>query len=80
MIILMAAGAEPEIEHLINRRSRNHRSAKIASIAPWRSGFKKVGRQQVNKAMLDDEVKTRSWWVKSRSLELFTGGEEILHQ
>ena len=31
MIIHMAAGAEPEIEHLINRRSRNHRSAKIAS-------------------------------------------------
>ena len=44
MIILMAVGAEPEIEHLINRRSRNHRSAKIASIAPWRSAFK-IGRK-----------------------------------
>ena len=44
MIVLMAAGAEPEIEHLKNRRSRNHMSAKIASIAPWRSGFK-IGRK-----------------------------------
>ena len=52
MIIHMAAGAEPEIEHLINRRSRNHRSAKIASIAPWRSGFK-IGRK------LGDDKTTR---------------------
>ena len=54
MIILIAAGAEPEIELLINRRSRNHRSAKIASIAPWRSAFK-IGRKLGDdKVMLED--------------------------
>ena len=52
MIVLMAAGAEPEIENLINRRSRNHRSAMIASIAPWRSAFK-IGRK------LGDDKSTR---------------------
>ena len=52
MIVLMAADAEPEIEHLVNRRSRNHRSAKIASIAPWRSGLK-IGRK------LGDDKSTR---------------------
>ena len=40
MIVLMAAGAEPEIEHLINRRSRNHRSAKIALILTLEVGDK----------------------------------------
>ena len=52
MITLMAAGAEPEKELLINRRIRNHRSAKIASISPSRSAFK-IGRK------LGDDKSTR---------------------
>ena len=44
MIVHLVADDEPEIEHLINRRSRNHRSAKNTSIAPLRLGFK-IGRK-----------------------------------
>ena len=57
MIVLMAADAEPEIEHLINRRIRNHRSAKIASIAPWRLGLK------MSRKLADDKSTRFKRWT-----------------